>query len=494
VIKQAAPPLSYDFRGRLVLSKSGWLMLQVPNALVRGAFDAISEPGVELPTGPHNEEMNAHISVMRPEELKEVGGPSKITERGHEFRYTLGPLRVVDAPSAGLSKVWYIEVKSPELEKLRKSYGLSATPKQGRYQFHITVGQRRTHVLGNSDVTKTQSSQKDPFKDQGSQVRKAASFSLALIKAARQRKEGADHGQSTTAGSVRTGGEAGQNGSGRPGGGHAADQNGKSSDVLATKLAAAPVNGSSPETPAAGAGKLVDLFLPLDKEAVEAGRRDSAKVNLTRALNRAARKVRKPKSDAQAEAGNYPHGHLYIRGMAISLENRKDSIRSGTSPDGTTWKNSMAAHYGYVTRIYMPGADNGWTTVGEANDGDHVDCFVGDEPASEMVYVIDQVDPATGDFDEFKIMLGFIDRDSAKQAYLDSYDPGWKGLGNMTPLTMPQFKHWLMYGDRKKRIADQTITVKTAADQPPVLVLHRGSAICLVPGAMDCDGATDGSA
>jgi hypothetical protein len=45
----ARPELSYSLRGRLYASSSGWLLLSVPNALARGAFDALNEPGVELP-------------------------------------------------------------------------------------------------------------------------------------------------------------------------------------------------------------------------------------------------------------------------------------------------------------------------------------------------------------------------------------------------------------------------------------------------------------
>ena len=49
--KQAAakPSMSYGMVGELQLSKSGWLLLRVPNAVVRGAFAALNEPGVELP-------------------------------------------------------------------------------------------------------------------------------------------------------------------------------------------------------------------------------------------------------------------------------------------------------------------------------------------------------------------------------------------------------------------------------------------------------------
>lgn len=146
----------YALAGKLYLSNSGWLMLSVPNALAKGAFDALHEPGVELPPNGPDASFNAHISVARPEELAAIGGGDKISERGHTFRYNLG--RVKTAAPAGwpeMSRVWFIEVKSPELEQLRKSYGLSAKPKDNEYEFHISFAVRRRRVLLNGSVTKS---------------------------------------------------------------------------------------------------------------------------------------------------------------------------------------------------------------------------------------------------------------------------------------------------------------------------------------------------
>ena len=143
----AAPTTSYGMKGKLYLSKSGWLLLHVPNSLVRGAFDALNEPGVTLPDHEHG--FNAHITVMRPEEIEELGGADKVTERGQEFSYTLGAVKSVNpATWQEMSRVWYIEVKSPELKKLRKTYGLTALPNENKHEFHITIATRKKGVLG----------------------------------------------------------------------------------------------------------------------------------------------------------------------------------------------------------------------------------------------------------------------------------------------------------------------------------------------------------
>lgn len=148
--------ISYGLKGRLYASRTGWLLLSVPNALGRGAFDALNVPGVELPTSETTGRYEAHISVMRPEEIETIpGGIDAITERGHELSYTLGPVREVNPEGwSDVSKCWFIEVRSPDLEKLRKSYGLSARPKNNEFDFHCTIAVQRKHVLKPGDVTK----------------------------------------------------------------------------------------------------------------------------------------------------------------------------------------------------------------------------------------------------------------------------------------------------------------------------------------------------
>lgn len=154
LIKASASPTPvYGLAGRLYVSQSGWGLLSVPNAFLRGAFDALHEPGAELPTNSRGN-VNAHISVFNKADLEQIGGADKLTERGHTFRYTLGPVKSVTPPDDELGKVWLIEVRSPELEKLRKSYGLSALPHDNKYKFHITIGVRKKNVLFDNSVSK----------------------------------------------------------------------------------------------------------------------------------------------------------------------------------------------------------------------------------------------------------------------------------------------------------------------------------------------------
>jgi hypothetical protein len=72
-------------------------------------------------------------------------------------------------------------------------------------------------------------------------------------------------------------------------------------------------------------------------------------------------------------------------------------------------------------------------------DKDHLDAYVGPSPESEIVYIVNQNDPVTGDFDEQKVMLGFNSEAEAKAAYLKQYDrPGF--LGDIVKMDIDTFK------------------------------------------------------
>lgn len=153
-----ATPSQYPFSGRLINSASGWLLLEVSNAIVRGAFAAMDVPGIELPL--KDGRLVAHVSVMRDSELKSIGGARKVNEIGKRFSFSLG--RLYETKPLGwpeMEKVWFFRVLSPELSNLRKSYGLPPHPTKGdrELRFHLTVAVRRRGVLRNGPVAKASS-------------------------------------------------------------------------------------------------------------------------------------------------------------------------------------------------------------------------------------------------------------------------------------------------------------------------------------------------
>lgn len=145
--------------GELQISSTGYGILQVPNSLVRGVFQALDVIGATLPEKPGGGGLNAHITVFRPEEIKEIGGADQISEWGRRFYYTLGPVQELapDTWDDNAATMWMIQVKSRELERLRKSYGLSALPRKASKEmdFHITVAVRPRGVFSRGrEVTK----------------------------------------------------------------------------------------------------------------------------------------------------------------------------------------------------------------------------------------------------------------------------------------------------------------------------------------------------
>ena len=155
-------------------------------------------------------------------------------------------------------------------------------------------------------------------------------------------------------------------------------------------------------------------------------------------IDDARRQVESNPTDAQKEAGNYKKGHIKLDGYDITIENPKGSVRSGVDENGQPWSVTMNNDYGYIRGT-------------EGVDGDHIDVFLSDSPTLGDVYVIDQVDPDTGEFDEHKVMYGFKSALAAKRAYLANYSTDWKGLGAITKVSKEEFKKWVESSHRKTK-------------------------------------------
>lgn len=164
---------------------------------------------------------------------------------------------------------------------------------------------------------------------------------------------------------------------------------------------------------------------PAAAAALEAGAHEAA----TSPLN-----GRGEPTDAMKDAGNYKKGPVNLQGLDLMVENPIGSTRSGTDNDGTPWSTTMQNHYGYLRGT-------------EGGDGAPIDAFIGPNPASHHVFVVDQIDQDTGDWDEHKVMLGFNSPEQAQAAYEAHYASGWQGGENITATTVDGLKDWLKQGD-----------------------------------------------
>ena len=155
-------------------------------------------------------------------------------------------------------------------------------------------------------------------------------------------------------------------------------------------------------------------------------------------------------TEAQKEAGNYRKGHIKVDGLDITIEQPKGSIRRGTDANGKQWESEMHNTYGYIRGT-------------ESVDGDHIDIFLSDNPTEGKVFVVDQVNK-DGSFDEHKVMYGFSDMESARQAYLSNYEEDWQGLGNITEVSKEDFKAWIDSSKRKTKPFTEYTSAKTQDD------------------------------
>ena len=181
-----------------------------------------------------------------------------------------------------------------------------------------------------------------------------------------------------------------------------------------------------------------------------------------RAVSSGAPDAAENPTEGQKRVGNYRKVHLYVDGFRISIENPKGSVRSGVSPDGTKWSNTLACDYGDIRGT-------------ESVDGDPVDIYLSDHPEKGAVFVIDQIDPKTGKFDEHKVMYGFDSVEDAKKTYLACYQKGWGGLGWITPVSKAEFRKWIDSSTRKTKPFHEYASIAPIVD--PIKVSEKAAQV-----------------
>lgn len=161
-------------------------------------------------------------------------------------------------------------------------------------------------------------------------------------------------------------------------------------------------------------------------------------------INRAARDAHPNPSAGQKMTGNYRKGHVRLHGLDIAIETPRGATRSGVTKDGEEWSSKSPSHYGYIKR--SRGADD-----------DHVDVYIGPHPKSDKVYVVDQVDADSRDFDEHKVMLGYANRAQALKDYRAAFsdDRGHQRIGKISEMNVADFKDWLRNDDTTKPLMER---------------------------------------
>ena len=119
--------------GTLVQQPDGYAYVKVDDRYINDLFPKLHADGFEKPPYFRRENSpGAHISVFYEDERV------KASEVGKKYRFTLADILLVKTTK----KVEYIvlQIKAPELEKLRQKYGLSPLLKDN--EFHITIARK----------------------------------------------------------------------------------------------------------------------------------------------------------------------------------------------------------------------------------------------------------------------------------------------------------------------------------------------------------------
>jgi len=114
--------------------------------------------------------------------------------------------------------------------------------------------------------------------------------------------------------------------------------------------------------------------------------------------------------------------------LEIVIEHPRGSIRSGVNHKGEKWQTKMVHDYGYIKRT-------------KGADGEKIDVYIGPNPNSKNIFIITQLNPLTGEFDEYKVMIGFKTEQEAKAGYLAHYPKDWKGYGGIKKIN--NLKEWI---------------------------------------------------
>lgn len=210
-------------------------------------------------------------------------------------------------------------------------------------------------------------------------------------------------------------------------------------EAAATQRPSEGVPGNQANEAGAGGGAqaagpaVAEAPAQINQGAISGGAAATPYAEITRLVSDAATSPENDRAHPTAKqslAGNYKKVRIppaLVDGLSVTVENPAGSVR--VAPDGA-WAAAMPHHYGYIRRT-------------EGNDGDKVDIAIG---PGKGVFVVNQLDPQTGEFDEHKVMYGFDTQEAAEAAYRAAYPADWKGFGSIAPTTVDELKAWLARG------------------------------------------------
>jgi hypothetical protein len=152
-------------KGTLKQKANGYLYLDVSDDFITLAIPLIDVPGRIVPPSHYTNKkgIGAHISVIYENEIiaKDIW---EIEELGQEYTFSVMELRSIKMTNNNkMQKLWLIAVDAPELETLRKKYGLR--PLLKGHDFHITIGTQLPNYYHRAKIVPLNSVQEEELQE-----------------------------------------------------------------------------------------------------------------------------------------------------------------------------------------------------------------------------------------------------------------------------------------------------------------------------------------
>jgi len=159
-------------------------------------------------------------------------------------------------------------------------------------------------------------------------------------------------------------------------------------------------------------------------------------------MEQARRRIDEERSNEQIIADNDRKAHVEWNAIPITLETAKGTERRDVKNTPPKWVVPQMPHdYGRIKGV-------------KGADGDALDIALGDKYGSQQIWIIDQIDPATGKFDEHKVFGAFGSAVDAVRSYRASFadDTAPSRIGAITHMPLAQFKEELKTRDWSKPV------------------------------------------
>jgi hypothetical protein len=147
---------------------------------------------------------------------------------------------------------------------------------------------------------------------------------------------------------------------------------------------------------------------------------------------------------------------IEFQGITVRIDRPSGFVQRGKDEKGNTWERVYKTDYGYIPKT-------------RGGDGEGIDVYLGPDKHSALAYWISQR-KLDGSFDEYKLMLGFMDRRSAKSMWAAHVPERLFGGIATTPIGIVKALLGIEAGPLVKSIGELTFEPDEPAQSPAQLI------------------------